>query len=122
MHNDFISIVARIGLFFAHCDGEYHPKERSFIRRFLINLQTKGLVNDEDIKELETLQNETPSLEQITEESADFLLAQPVKTRAELYEMMKQFIESVIKADGVLQQEENDSFDFWKHHINNILK
>ena len=45
-----IKLIVKLGLFFAHCDGSYSAKERSFISHFVEKLADMG--NIDDIKDV----------------------------------------------------------------------
>lgn len=116
MHNEFICLIVKLGLFFANCDGEYHPSEKSFIRRFLINLQTKELIDEDGTKLLKEYESKSFTLGQVTDDSLHFLKALPDEKREDFKSLLTFFIRGIIEADHVIAPEEEKCFEYWEHH------
>lgn len=108
-----IWLVAKTGLFFAHADGNYDVREKSFIEGFVNKLAAIGPVDDIKAK-LEGSLDKNYKLEDIVSETKDLLgYFNPVEQSA-IKATLTQFVNNVISADYVENKAETALFEKWK--------
>ena len=66
---DTIKLMAKTGLFFAHCDGDYTDRERDFVEGFLAGIEQIGSVDDEVKNAVLDSVNHTYTLDEVLEET-----------------------------------------------------
>ncbi len=109
--------MAKMGLFFASVDGEYADSERTFIENYINQLSAVGPV-DEVKDMLENALNQHFTLDEIIDETRQLLtyFTQPEDKQA-IVMSMANFIEQVIRADGVEHPAEKQAFLAWANAL-----
>lgn len=110
-------LVAKTGVFFANCDGEYDKKEKEFIAKFILNMIHKGIDIDESLNELIDVKHSNISIEEVVLETKEFLNSIDREEQILTISMMKEFIERLINIDGVKHEKEVEYFNKWKQEI-----
>lgn len=107
-----IKLIVKLGLFFAHCDGTYSAKERSFITNFIQKLADKG--NVDDLKAiLGDSINKTYSLDEIVADTNDLLDDFEGNDRAAIKATLLGFVQQVINSDNNECKAELANLDAW---------
>jgi len=107
-----IKLIVKLGLFFAHCDGSYSAKERSFITRFVEKLADKGDIDD--IKDvLGDSINKTYTLDEVITETNNLLDDFEGNDRAAVKATLLGFAQQVIQSDNNECKVEIENLDAW---------
>lgn len=107
-------LVARTGVFFANCDGEYDKLEDKFISEFILQMIKDGIEIEDSLKELIDIKSEKCSIDDIINSTKEFLNQVNQDERVQIVDMLKDFIEKVINTDGVVHPNEEKYFNQWK--------
>ena len=107
-------LVARTGVFFANCDGEYDKLEDKFISEFILQMIKDGIEIEDSLKELIDIKSEKSSIDDVINFTKEFLSQVNEDERHQVIDMLKDFIEHVINADGVIHPNEEKYFNQWK--------
>ena len=107
-------LVARTGVFFANCDGEYDKLEDKFISEFILQMIKDGIEIEDSLKELIDIKSEKSSIDDVINFTKEFLSQVNEDERHQVVDMLKDFIEHVINADGVIHPNEEKYFNQWK--------
>ena len=97
-------LVARTGVFFANCDGEYDKLEDKFISEFILQMIKDGIEIEDSLKELIDIKSEKCTIDDVINSTKELLNQVNVEDKSQIVEMLKDFIEKVINADGVVHQ------------------
>ena len=65
-------LVARTGVFFANCDGEYDKLEDKFISEFILQMIKDGIEIEDSLKELIDIKSEKCSIDDIINSTKEF--------------------------------------------------
>jgi tellurite resistance protein len=112
-----IKLMAKAGLFFANCDGNFSQRERDFIEAFLQNIQEVGDIEDELKNDINDSLNHTYTIEGIIEDTKQLVDGFNEDERKAILFTMAAFIEKVITADGNLECKEQDYFLQWRDAV-----
>lgn len=107
-------LVARTGVFFASCDGEYDKLEDKFISEFILQMIKDGIEIEDSLKELIDIKSEKCSIDDVINSTKELLNQVNADERPQIVDMLKDFIEKVINADGVVHPNEEKYFNQWK--------
>ncbi|MBQ1724246.1 MAG: TerB family tellurite resistance protein [Muribaculaceae bacterium] len=108
-----VKLVAKTGLYFSCVDGEYADSERQFIENYLAQLSKVGPVDEVQDMLRKALYNRFTLEEVVADTKA--LLAQfdrPLDRQSIIMSLF-QFIDKVVKADGVERGEEKSAIIAW---------
>lgn len=107
-----IKLIVKLGLFFAHCDGTYSDKERSFITNFIQKLASQG--NVDDLKAiLGDSINRAYTLDEIVADTNDLLDDFQGNDRAAIKATLLGFAQQVINSDSNQDRAELAYLDAW---------
>ena len=108
-----VKLVAKTGLFFSCVDGEYADSERQFIENYLSQLSKVGPIDEVEEMLRNALHNHFTLDEVVADTKA--LLAQFDRPgdRQMVIMSLYQFIDKVIKADGVENPDERQALIDW---------
>ena len=110
-------LCAKIGVFFANCDGVYETREQKFIENFVANLEHgEGLTPEIKQIILEST-NEIVSLETIIQMTRDLLDGFNDAEQTEIKKVLSEFITKLIEVDGELHPNEIAYYNTWKEKI-----
>ncbi len=113
-----IKLMAKTGLFFAHCDGNYSDHEYRFINGFLEGILEVGDIEDSLKEEIKDSVNHTYTIDGIIEETANIVNGFNEDERKAILFIISQFILKVIVADDSIADEEKANFEKWKAAFN----
>lgn len=110
-------LCAKIGVFFANCDGVYETREQEFIENFVVNLeQGEGLTPEIKQIILEST-NEIVSLDTIIQMTRDLLDGFNEVEQAEIKKVLSEFIVKLIEVDGEIHPNEIANYNLIKEQI-----
>lgn len=101
------NLCAKIGVFFANCDGEFAPEERAFLERYLVLSDNRFTPNDG--KQL--------TIDEVIKDTKAFLDDFKGTERLAMLGMLFILIDRVIAADGVYHPKEIELFEQWKKAV-----
>ena len=107
-------LVARTGVFFANCDGEYDKLEDKFISEFILQMIKDGIEIEDSLKELIDIKSEKITIDDVINSTKAFLGQINEVEKSQIVGMLKDFIEKVINSDGVVHRNEAKYFNQWK--------
>lgn len=107
-------VIARTGVFFANCDGEYDKLEEKFISEFVLQMIKDGIEIEDSLKELIDIKSEKITIDDVINSTKAFLGQINEVEKSQIVGMLKDFIEKVINADGVVHPNEENYFNQWK--------
>lgn len=107
-------LFAKIGVFFANCDGQYDEREKAFIARYISQLKQLEEMSDDGINLIESVLDTKFTFDEIVKDTHDlFSHLNQVEKKAVLANF-EEFISSVINADGIVHPKEAEYFALWK--------
>lgn len=111
-------LCAKIGVFFANCDGVYETREQEFIENFVANLeQGEGGLAIEIKQIILGSVNEKVSLETIIQMTRDLLDGFNEVEQAEIKKVLSEFIVKLIEVDGEIHPNEIANYNLIKEQI-----
>ena len=111
-------LCAKIGVFFANCDGVYETREQKFIENFVANLeQGEGGLAIEIKKIILESTNEIVSLETIIQMTRDLLDGFNEVEQTEIKKVLSEFIVKLIEVDGEFHPNEIANYNLIKEQI-----
>lgn len=110
-------LLAKIGLFFANCDGEYCPLEEQFINNFINNLKRNNCIDDKDSEAILDAAGTQITIEEIVEEMNNFVKELKENERGTFVSSIDEYIKGIIKSDRFTQPEEKKYLDIWEKRI-----
>ena len=111
-------LCAKIGVFFANCDGVYETREQEFIENFVVNLeQGEGGLAIEIKQIILESTNEIVSLETIIQMTKDLLDGFNEVEQAEIKKVLAEFIVKLIEVDGEIHPNEIANYNLIKEQI-----
>ncbi|MBS7313554.1 MAG: TerB family tellurite resistance protein [Bacteroidales bacterium] len=114
IRKDIQILTARTGVFFANCDGEYDKLEDRFISEFILQMIKDGIEIEDSLKELIDIKSEKCTIDDVINSTKELLNQVNADERQQVVDMLKDFIEKVINADGVVHSNEEKYFNQWK--------
>lgn len=111
-------LCAKIGVFFANCDGVYETREQEFIENFVANLeQGEGGLAIEIKQIILGSVNEKVSLDTIIQMTRDLLDGFNEVEQAEIKKVLAEFIVKLIEVDGEIHPNEIANYNLIKEQI-----
>ena len=111
-------LCAKIGVFFANCDGVYETREQEFIENFVVNLeQGEGGLAIEIKQIILGSVNEKVSLDTIIQMTRDLLDGFNEVEQAEIKKILAEFIVKLIEVDGEIHPNEIANYNLIKEQI-----
>ena len=111
-------LCAKIGVFFANCDGVYETREQEFIENFVTNLeQGEGGLAIEIKQIILGSVNEKVSLDTIIQMTRDLLDGFNEVEQAEIKKVLSEFIVKLIEVDGEIHPNEIANYNLIKEQI-----
>ena len=109
-----IKLMAKTGVFFAHCDGEFDQREETFIKGFLGGIDQIGDIDEVLRQEVKDTLNHTYTLDGIIEETQQLLEGFNEDEQKAIITSIYLFIRKVLVADKNLESVEKKNFRLWK--------
>ena len=111
---EFQILIARTGVFFANCDGNYDEFEDKFISEFILKMMEDGIEIKDSLKELIDIKSEKCSIDDVINSTKEFLNQVNADERPQVVDLIKDFIEKLINIDEVIHPNEEKYFEQWK--------
>ena len=73
MKDKLVILLAKIGVFFANCDGCYDQCEKNFIRNFIALLSEKNFIDSSTNEILEGIEGKVISIDIVIQETKSFV-------------------------------------------------
>lgn len=109
-----IKLMAKTGVFFAHCDGKYDQHEVDFLNGFLGGIDHIGDIDETLRQEIKDSLNHTYTLEDIIEETQQLLEGFNEDEQKAIITSIYLFIRKVLVSDKNLESVEKKNFRLWK--------
>ena len=107
-------LIAKTGVFFANCDGEYDKLEDKFISEFILAMIKDGIEIEDSLKEVIDIKSEKYTIDDIINSTKEFFEVLSEDKKTIVIDILKDFIEKIINADGVVHSNEEKYFNQWK--------
>ena len=109
--------MAKTGLFFANCDGNYTQRERDFVEGFVSGIEQIGSIDDDLKNEVLDSINHAYSLDEIVE--ATNLLVKDFNDdeRKAILATINGVINKVIRVDKNVNSAEQNAYKAWKEGV-----
>lgn len=111
---DTIKLMAKTGLFFAHCDGDYTQSELDFIEGFLAGIKQIGDIDDDLKSSVLDSVNHTYTIDEVVKETLLLLDSFNDDEQKAILAVLDGFINKVIKADKKVDSAEKKAYVAWK--------
>lgn len=109
-----VKLMAKTGLYFAHCDGDYSQSEKDFLESYVSGIEMIGSIDDELKQSVYSTFDHTYSLDEIVGESREVVDVFPADQRQVILKEMLHFIEKVICIDKKIDTAERTEYMKWK--------
>ena len=109
-----VKLMAKTGLFFANCDGNYDQRERDFIENFISSIEMVGDVDPALKQSLKDSLNQQYTFDQIVSDTKDLTDGFNEDERKVILITIDNFISNVVKLDGELCQKEKTNYESWQ--------
>lgn len=120
--DEMVLLLAKIGSFFANCDGEYSDDEKVFITNYIQTMRSNSVLSDStEIQLLETT-NHNISYNEIISDTENLLKDFNPTEQHAIIKSISDFIQKVIEADNHVNKNEELYFKQWSNHFNSFLK
>lgn len=110
---EMMVLLAKTGLFFAHCDGEYDRSEERFITDYIRNLSENEHIPDSIMVMLHDTIKHVYTLDTILEDTRALLEGFNKDECRAIIQVIKDFITRLIVADGRIDSNEQQHFNEW---------
>ena len=107
-------LMAKTGLFFANCDGDFGSREHNFINSFLNGILEVGDIEDGLQTEIKDSLNHAYTLEEIVAETKALVEDFNEDERKAILFLISQFILKVVASDSDVAEAERENFKLWK--------
>lgn len=114
---DVVKLMARTGLFFASCDGNYDQRERQFIEGYIAGIEQIGDLDKELKGSVRHSLDETPTLDQIIADTRALLDGFNDDERKVIVMTIDVFIDKVIRLDGKTDSSEAANYAEWRKEM-----
>lgn len=115
---EMMALMAKTGLFFANCDGNYDPKEQKFISIYIQTLSDNEHIPDEISSLLQDTIKHTFTLEMILSDTRTLLTGFNPDECREIIRVIKDFISQLIAVDGHIDSNKQRYFNEWLQSFN----
>lgn len=110
-------LCAKIGVFFANCDGVYDSREKQFIENYLVELEQDGDMSPEIKENIQNCIENFETLDSIMSMAKDLLDGFNEAEQSEIKKILAEFITKLIEADGEIHPNEFANYNIWKEQI-----
>lgn len=119
--DDMILLLAKTGLFFANCDGEYSDREKKFISDYIQMMKNKSVLSSSNEQILLNLENHEISFDEILIDTENLLVGFNSTEQQAIVENILDFIQKVINADNRVDKNEEWYLAKWSAHFQMFL-
>lgn len=109
-----VKLMAKTGLFFANCDGNFDKREHDFIENFLSGIQSVGDIDDELKNDVLDTLNHKYTLNGIVEETKQLIDGFNDDERKAILVTISQFVLKVLAKDKRIESLERANYEEWK--------
>ena len=109
--------MAKTGLFFANCDGNFDKREHDFIDNFLSGIQSVGDIDDELKNDVLDTLNHRYTLDGIVEETRQLVDGFNDDERKAILVTISQFVLKVLSKDKRIESLERANYEEWKKRL-----
>lgn len=109
-----VRLMAKTGLFFANCDGQYAQSEKDFIKSFIAQIEQVGTIDEELKREVTGAIDRKYTLEEIVRDTQEVLEGFNRDEQKAILLTIDAFVAKVIKADKRMAEAENANRMAWK--------
>ena len=113
-----VRLMAKTGLFFANCDGQYAQPEKDFIHGFIAQIEQVGTIDEELKREVTGAIDRKYTLEEIVRDTQEVLEGFNRDKQKAILLTIDAFVAKVIKADKRMAEAENANRMAWKKQFN----
>lgn len=113
-----VRLMAKTGLFFANCDGQYAQPEKDFIEGFIAQIEQIGTIDETLKKEVTGAIDRKYTLEEIVRDTQEVLEGFNRDEQKAILLTIDAFVAKVIKADKRMAEAENANRMAWKKQFN----
>ena len=112
-----VKLMAKTGLFFANCDGNFDKREHDFIDHFLSGIQSVGDIDDELKNDVLDTLNHRYTLDGIVEETCQLVDGFNDDERKAILVTISQFVLKVLSKDKRIESLERANYEEWKKRL-----
>ncbi len=112
-----VKLMAKTGLFFANCDGNFDKREHDFIDGFLSGIQSVGDIDDELKNDVLDTLNHKYTLDEIVEETQQLIDGFNEDERKAILVTISQFVLKVLSKDKRVDSLERANYERWKERM-----
>ncbi len=109
-----VKLMAKTGLYFASCDGNYDQKEKDFLEAYVSGIEVVGAIDEEMKKSVYSAFDKTYSLDEIVGETQEVVEGFDADDRDVILSEIQKFINKVIRVDGCVDSKEQEEYKKWK--------
>jgi hypothetical protein len=109
-----VKLMAKTGLFFANCDGQYDQRERDYIENFISGMESVGDIEPTLKQSLRESLNQQYTFDQIVNDTKALTDGFNEDERKVILITIDQFIRKVIRLDGELCEKEKAHYESWQ--------
>ena len=113
-----VRLMAKTGLFFANCDGQYAQPEKDFIKSFIAQIEQVGTIDEELKREVTGAIDRKYTPEEIVRDTQEVLEGFNRDEQKAILLTIDAFVAKVIKADKRMAEAENANRMAWKKQFN----
>lgn len=117
MNYQFAALIIKIGSLFANCDGKYDCREKRFIENFVCTLKTEMNFSEEQTSMLQSMSGRLFAYDDVMLDTQNMLLNFDGEDRRNIYNVIQNYIQEVIAADGTFSEEEKLLFEQWNKDL-----
>lgn len=110
-------LCAKIGVFFANCDGVYDSRESQFIENFLVELEQDGNISQEVKIIIQNCTENIEPIDNIISMTRDLLDGLDEVEQSEIKKVLAELIIKLIEVDGEIHPNELANYNIWKEQI-----
>lgn len=110
-------LCAKIGVFFANCDGLYDSRESQFIENFLVELEQDGNISQEVKIIIQNCTENIEPIDNIISMTRDLLDGLDEVEQSEIKKVLAELIIKLIEVDGEIHPNELANYNIWKEQI-----
>mgnify|MGYP003288813076 CR=1 FL=1 len=110
-------LCAKIGVFFANCDGLYDSRESQFIENFLVELEQDGNISQEVKIIIQNCTENIEPIDNIISMTRDLLDGLNEVEQSEIKKVLAELIIKLIEVDGEIHPNELANYNIWKEQI-----
>lgn len=114
---EMIHLVAKTGLFFAHCDGRYDERERRFIEDYIAGIEQMGSIEDSLKASVRASLNRQFTLAEIVGDTKAMLTGFTDGERRRILASIDEFVRRAIRIDHHVDTEEQRQYVAWKQAV-----